>query len=130
MKWILKLLAVAFMLQSFQCTNDRDNNQTIEPLTQEFQYIKKQEITNYVNSFNCLPTIGCSAIAFGSKACGGPKEYLLYPNNIDVNKLKQLVSDYNAFENTYNIQTSAISDCAVVTAPANIDSINGVCTVL
>ena len=31
----------------------------------------------------------CDFIAFGSKACGGPKSYLVFNNSIDVDLLKE-----------------------------------------
>lgn len=58
------------------------------------------------------------------------REYLVYSENVNQNELEQLVSEYYTMDSIRNIQTNAISDCAVVMPPENIDCIDGVCTVI
>lgn len=114
------------LLQSFQCENSNDSS-TITPEQLEQ---KKQEILDYITTFSCENANGCSSIAFGSKPCGGPREYLVYPNSINQNVLENLVNDYNQMDNQYNIQTNAISDCMAVMPPNEIGCVNGVCTII
>jgi len=127
MKIILKLVFLSFLLQSFRCS-EQDNAQVVEPLNQEYLNKKKQAITNYVNGFSCSELVGCGAIALGSKACGGPKEYLLYSNNVSITQLQQMVTEYNAIEATLNLQTGAVSDCMLETPPNSVSCVNGVCS--
>ncbi|MEZ4787200.1 MAG: hypothetical protein R2790_04830 [Flavobacterium haoranii] len=126
MKKIVPFILILIALQSFQCENDNQN----DVITEEMLNNKRTEITNYIGQFSCSATSTCNFIALGSKPCGGPREYLVYSNNVDQNELQQLVSEYYTMDSTRNIQTNAISDCAVVMPPENIDCIDGVCTVI
>jgi hypothetical protein len=126
MKTIIRFLLLAMLLQSFQC-NDEEivNSVTPQQLVQ-----KKQEILDYINSFSCAEASGCNSIAFGAKPCGGPREYLVYPNTVNQATLENLVNEYYEMDNEYNLQTGAVSDCMVVSPPNNIDCVNGVCTII
>lgn len=126
MKKIVPFILILIALQSFQCENDNQN----DVITEEMLNNKRTEITNYIGQFSCSATSTCNFIALGSKPCGGPREYLVYSNNVDQNELQQLVSEYYTMDSTRNVQTNAISDCAVVMPPENIDCIDGVCTVI
>jgi hypothetical protein len=74
--------------------------------------------------------LGCSFIGFGSKACGGPNEYLVFPNNVDLSHLKGMVAVYNDLENLYNVQNNVISNCMYVMPPNKVGCVNGVCTII
>jgi len=127
MKWFFKIIVVFVLLQSFQCsdTNEPENTITLAQLE-----TKKQEIQNYINSFSCSESVGCGFIAFGSKPCGGPRTYLLFSNNVDLQKLKQMVNDYNEMDTSYNIKTGAVSDCMYQLPPTEVKCVNGVCMVI
>ncbi|MCU0349368.1 MAG: hypothetical protein MUF43_00860 [Flavobacterium sp.] len=126
MKYVIKLCMLFVLLQSFQCENSNDNT-TITPEQLEQ---KKLEILNYIATFSCENANGCNSIAFGSKPCGGPREYLVYPNSINQNTLQVMVNEYNQMDNLYNIQTNAVSDCMAVMPPSAIGCVNGVCTII
>ena len=117
---------LALILQSFQCEDD------VLPttITPEQLDAKKTEITNYINGFSCDNSSGCNSIAFGAKPCGGPREYLVFSNEVDLPTLQQMVNDYNSLDDAYNIQTGAVSDCEVVAPPTNIGCVDGVCTIV
>jgi hypothetical protein len=85
---------------------------------------------NYIATFSCSDATSCNSIAFGSKACGGPKEYLVYPSTVDLEYLTEKVNNYNAMENSYNVKYNVVSDCMAVMPPQNIGCVDGVCTVL
>jgi hypothetical protein len=127
MKWFFKIIVVFVLLQSFQCsdTNEPENTITLAQLE-----TKKQEIQNYINSFSCSESVGCGFIAFGSKPCGGPRTYLLFSNNVDLQKLKQMVNEYNEMDTSYNIKTGAVSDCMYQLPPTEVKCVNGVCMVI
>ena len=126
MKYVIKMCMLLVLLQSFQCENSNDSS-TITPEQLEQ---KKQEILDYIATFSCENANGCRSIAFGSKPCGGPREYLVYPNTVNQNVLETMVNDYNQMENQHNIQTNAISDCMAVMPPNEIGCVNGVCTII
>jgi hypothetical protein len=127
MKWFLKLFILSIVLQSFQCTDTTDPSDDITPVQLE---TKKQEIQNYINSFSCSENAGCGFIAFGSKPCGGPRTYLLFSNNVDLNKLQKMVKEYNEMDELNNIKTNAVSDCMYQMPPSEVKCINGVCTII
>lgn len=127
MKWFFKILVLSILLQSFQCTDTTDPSDDITPVQLE---TKKQEIQNYINSFSCSESAGCGFIAFGSKPCGGPRTYLLFSNNVDLNKLQKLVKEYNEMDELNNIKTNAVSDCMYQMPPTEVKCINGVCTII
>jgi hypothetical protein len=127
MKWFFKIIVLSILLQSFQCT---DVNEIPKNITAEELETKKQEIQNYINSFSCSESVGCGYIAFGSKACGGPKTYLLFSNNVDLAKLQKMVKNYNEMDELHNKQTNAISDCMYQLPPTEVKCINGVCTIV
>ncbi|SHI91608.1 hypothetical protein [Flavobacterium haoranii] len=126
MKKIVPFILILIALQSFQCENDNQN----DVITEEMLNNKRTEITNYIGQFSCSATSTCNFIALGSKPCGGPREYLVYSNNVDQNELQQLVSEYYTMDSTRNVQTNAISDCSIVMPPENINCIDGVCTII
>jgi len=91
---------------------------------------KKQQILDYISDFSCTNASGCNYIALGVKPCGGPREYLVFPNSVNQSILQNLVTDYNEMDHQHNLQTGAVSDCMLVTPPNNIDCVNGVCTII
>jgi hypothetical protein len=127
MKQFFKLIVIAVLMQSFQCedTNTLDTNISSSELE-----TKNQEIQDYINSFGCSETSGCGFIAFGSKPCGGPRKYLLFSNDVDLEKLNQMVKNYNELDEQYNKQTNAISDCMYQLPPTEVKCINGVCVII
>ena len=127
MKWFFKILVLSILLQSFQCT---DANNVSDDVTSAQLETKKQEIQNYIKSFGCSESAGCSFIAFGSKPCGGPWSYLVFSNSVNLTKLEEMVKDYNEMNKLYNIQTGAASDCMFVSPPTEVKCVNGVCTII
>ena len=124
MNYLIRIALLFVLLPSFQC-DEEDNRTTPEILAQ-----KKQEILNYIQSYSCSNATYCLYIAFGAKPCGGPREYLVYPNTVDQNTLETLVTEYYEMDHQYNIEIGAISDCMVVNPPNTINCVNGVCTIM
>lgn len=121
------LMIMLFGLMSCSQTKITNSEST---LTAASLALKKQEIIDYIKSFQCSANIGCLSIAFGVKPCGGPLEYLVYSTGINVAQLQQMVSDYNAINQQFNVATNAMSDCAIVNPPVNVGCVNGQCGVL
>lgn len=128
MKNVLKLFVIVLLFQSFQCESDDEERNRIDQL-EELQR-EKQSIKDYIATFTCDATLGCDYIAFGSKPCGGPWEYLVYSNAIDSEYLTNRVNNYNLIELNYNNQYNINSDCAVVNPPTNVGCLNGICAVI
>lgn len=125
MKYLIRLLMLALLLQSFQCDHDH-----MHGITQEMLNNKKQEVLTYISQFSCTETSNCNYIAFGAKPCGGPREFLTFPSTVDLPTLQTMVNEYNEMDNAYNIQTGAVSDCTVVGPPTTLDCINGNCIII
>jgi hypothetical protein len=128
MKKLINLFVIVILFQSFQCSKSDDK--IANTVTPEQLLSKKQEIIDYINSFSCTENGNCNSIAFGSKPCGGPREYLVFPNSVNLPQLQQMVSEFNEMDSNYNIQTGAISDCVVVSPPNKMGCVNGVCTII
>jgi hypothetical protein len=116
------LLLIVFPLFAFQCSDETNTSLNDELVA------KKQEIVDYINGFDCSDS--CNYIAFGSKPCGGPREFLLFSSNINLDQLQQMVTEYNELDYQNNINTNAVSDCAVVLPPNTVDCVNGDCVVI
>jgi hypothetical protein len=127
MKLNFKIVILFLVLQSCQNTI---TDETTTVITTEQLTTKRQEIINYINSFSCSETSGCSSIGIGAKPCGGPREFLPYPNNINISALQIKVAEYKKMEEAYNLQIGAISDCSVIIAPTKIGCVNGFCTII
>jgi hypothetical protein len=125
MKYFVRILFLSLLFQSFQCDDAEDSRTTPQLLAE-----KKLEILNYIQSFSCANATGCLYIAFGAKPCGGPREYLVYPNTVDQAVLETMVNDYYEMDQQYNIESGAISDCMVVGPPNTVGCVNGICTII
>ena len=124
-KHIVKTIALLAIV--FACSNNSENSQVQDK--NELNNLKT-EIEQLVSSATCSENSNCDFIAFGSKACGGPKSYLVFNNSIDVDLLKEKVLTYNDLEAAFNIKWGIISDCMAVAPPSNIECINGKCTIV
>ena len=98
-KHIVKTIALLAIV--FACSNNSENSQIQDK--NELNNLKT-EIEQLVNSGTCSENSNCDFIAFGSKACGGPKSYLVFNNSIDVDLLKEKVFTYNDLEAAFNIK--------------------------
>jgi hypothetical protein len=125
MKYFVRILFLSLLFQSFQCDDAEDSRTTPQLLAE-----KKLEILNYIQSFSCANATGCLYIAFGAKPCGGPREYLVYPNTVDQAVLETMVNDYYEMDQQYNIESGASSDCMVVGPPNTVGCVNGICTII
>ena len=127
MKLFSKLLIIVFISLNFQCSKSNSDDGTV---TRQMLNQKKANIQTYINSFDCSQSSGCISMAFGSKPCGGPWEYIVFPNSVDIEELTQMVNEYNEMEHQFNIETGAFSDCMYVGPPTQIECVNGECTII
>lgn len=129
MNLIKNILVVFSLLLLLACSKQNQNTTTDEP-TAVVLAQKKAEILNYINSFPCSAAVGCSSIAFGDKPCGGPWEYLVFSNAVNLTQLQQMVASYNDLNKLYNQTSGAASDCMFVSPPSNVGCVNGQCGVI
>lgn len=115
---------IAIMAIVFGCTNHTESSK--EEDLAELNNLQ-EEIELLVNSGVCTPNSGCDYIAFGSKACGGPKTYLVFSTSIDTVLLQQKVATYNALDDAFNLKYGVASDCYYVTPPPEVACIDGKC---
>jgi len=121
-KHILKtiaVLAIVFSCSSNSETTQEDDLAVLNDL--------KQAIELLIAEGTCTENESCDFIAFGSKACGGPKSYLVFNTSIDVELLHEKVSTYNEMEAEYNLKWGIISDCMFLLPPTNVECVDGQC---
>lgn len=116
---------IALLAIVFGCTNNTEF--TIEEDLDELAALQ-EEIELMVDSGVCSENSNCDYIAFGSKACGGPKSYLVFSTSINVELLQQKVATYNVLENSFNKKWGIISDCSAPAPPLDVTCIAGKCT--
>lgn len=121
-KNILKTIALLAIV--FGCTNNTEftKEEDLAELTS-----LQEEIELLIDAGICSENSDCDYLAFGSKACGGPKAYLVFSTSIDVALLQQKVATYNALENAFNKKWGIISDCSFLLPPTSVACINGNC---
>lgn len=107
-----------------QCEDELVSNQD-----QEYQALLnfKQTIEELASSSVCNETTVCKYIAFGSKACGGPWNYLVYSTSINTENLEDLVENYNQQESDFNTKWGIVSDCSVNNPPMSLTCENNTC---
>jgi hypothetical protein len=67
----------------------------------------------------CSDATGCATMALGVKACGGPKEYLVYCSaRTNREALTSAVELVNRLEREFNERYDVVSDCMMVLEPA------------
>lgn len=119
---IIKTIAICAIV--FSCSDTSDETRDLEK--QQLKVLKN-EIEQMVEASQCSENSECDFIAFGSKPCGGPWSYIVYPTSIDVESLKSKVEYYNEQENLFNIKWEVISDCLFVGPPSGVECVDGKC---
>lgn len=94
--------------------------------TEQLQQLR-ETISRLVATPTASTVESCQVVAYGSKPCGGPSEWLIYSREVtDEEQLLPLVDEYNRLTDFYNQQEGLMSDCAVL-APIQLRVENGVC---
>lgn len=120
LRFALPLLAL--LLLAFSCNDDQNTVATDERLAE-----LEQEIQAIIEPPTASNLAQCQAIAFGAKACGGPKTYLIYSTaQTDEARLRTLVNEYNRLDAERNERLGLGSDCALVVQP-DVALVGGQC---
>ncbi|GGH09292.1 hypothetical protein FAZ19_02045 [Sphingobacterium alkalisoli] len=85
----------------------------------------RSKISAIVDTASCIHSENWNFTPIGSKACGGPKGYIAYPNTIDTDAFLKLVQEYNKAEQDYNRKYDIASDCMYVMPPKEVTCENG-----
>ncbi|SDS50525.1 hypothetical protein SAMN05216503_3276 [Polaribacter sp. KT25b] len=83
------------------------------------------EIQNLSYSISCSDAADWNFVAYGSKACGGPKGYIAYSSKIDTTAFLQKIETYTQTEKDFNIKWGVISDCSITNPPTSVECQNG-----
>jgi hypothetical protein len=130
------LLIVSIVVLLVLTTNSSENIKAVsddsinsEGLNQTDLNKLKKEIDREIGKPRAKRSNQCKVIAFGAKACGGPKSYLIYSTlQSKGNKLKRLVDQYNSREEKINQETDVMSDCMFIEEP-KVSLIDGMCKI-
>ncbi len=74
----------------------------------------KQEIKDRIDRVPCSDPSEWDIMELGSKACGGPVEYIAYPTELDGEGLDDLIEEYNQNEKDFNKKYNIVSDCKAI----------------
>lgn len=123
---VFGFMSLFILFTAMQCEKDDDNVISCEDRLQDLT-ILKANINQIASASICSEEFECRYIAFGSKPCGGPWEYLIYSTSIDTANLRSLVETYNMLETAYNSNCNAISDCSAPQPPIDFGCENNEC---
>jgi hypothetical protein len=122
----LGLMSLFLLTTAMQCDDDEFYPTNCDEQIQNLLLLKTN-IAAIANASICNEEFECRYIAFGSKPCGGPWEFLIYTTSIDTLTLTSLVEAYNQLESEYNINCNAISDCSAPQPPTGFECENNQC---
>ena len=88
------------------------------------------EIVGMTSQISCSDTNQWQFAPYGSKPCGGPQGYLAYSSSINTASFLNKVTDYTEKDAAFNVKWGVMSDCAIVTAPAELICHDGVPIIL
>ncbi len=121
----LGFASLFLLLTAMQCDKDEITT-SCEDTEMELQAFKSN-IEALANTSICSEEFECRYIAFGSKPCGGPWEFLIYTTSIDTLTLTSLVAEYNQLEANYNLNCNIVSDCSTPQPPIGFDCVESQC---
>lgn len=84
----------------------------------------KASIESEVSGEKCTDTSEWAFAPMGSKACGGPQQYIAYPKKIEKTFL-QRVNGYTDKVKAFNEKYNITSDCMMITPPTSVKCVNG-----
>lgn len=123
--FLMRMLVIFLsILLSVSGCESTENSQQVDQKELDRQL---EEIKDLIARESCTEEKSCDYIAVGSKACGGPKTYLVFSSSVDRQKLEKLVEAYNQAEAGYNEKYGIVSDCMLVTPPERVECVNGKC---
>jgi len=111
---LLMTLGIVVACEKSETSNDQESDR--ERLIE-----MRQEILDQINAIPCENEEDWRPQALGSKACGGPQEYIPYPETVDESgELLDLIEKHTRLEEEYNKKYNIISDCRAITSPKGV----------
>lgn len=121
MKQITILLLALIGITACEKSDAQDAQQRDRELLAEML----KDIRDAVDTVECSDGSEWDFTAIGSKACGGPQDYLAYPLSIDTGEFMDRVRQYTKAEQEYNVTYKIISTCDVVAPPTDVECEDG-----
>ena len=104
----------------WNCSNENKTSVSLESLEELLS-----EIQGLSLSVVCEDASEWRYTALGSKPCGGPTLYIAYSSKIDTVAFLNKVKDYTEMQRKFNLETGALSDCAITEEPDDVNCIDG-----
>lgn len=120
MKYLIILTLFLGSLFSGCDKNSSTQEQERQELNEQYQTIEA-----IASSVICENANDWTFTAIGSKACGGPMDYIAYPLSIDAESFLVKVANYTKAENAFNNKWGVFSDCMLVPEPISLECIDG-----
>jgi hypothetical protein len=110
------------------CAGKQPSDHKVADSTPAVDLLKvRQAIIAEVRDAPCSSPSVCRTIALGEKACGGPRQYLVYSTSAtDSARLGHEVARFNQAERKRNREEGRMSDCMAVMKP-QVSCIAGQC---
>ena len=113
----MKRLFLLYAILSFSsCEVFEDNSKSYK--LEEIEELRT-EIIALSESVSCTNSAEWKFTPMGSKACGGPVQYIAYHQSVEVAFL-DLVEQYTRLQEEYNRKYNIISDCSLLIAPRGV----------
>lgn len=123
---IFSVMSLFVLVTAMKCEEDDKSSVNCEQRLQSLIALKA-DIQAIALTSICSEDFECRYIAFGSKPCGGPWEFLIYSTSIDTINITALVERYNAMETEYNADCNPVSDCSTPQPPIGFGCENNQC---
>jgi hypothetical protein len=118
MKKFVILIAISF-LSSCELFDDKSKTYELQEIG-----VLYNEIVALSESVPCTNSAEWKITPMGSKACGGPTQYIAYHQSVE-SRFLGLVKQYTELQAEYNKKNNIVSDCALVAEPRGIVCENG-----
>ena len=127
MKTLFPILIATLLL--FSCEKELSPKERALAIQKDQKALIKAygDIVRYINLEEVDAETKCMALPIGAKACGGPKNYISFPDSIDQEELKNMIDEYSEMEKSYNKKWEITSDCSMVMPPKENIVFNGRC---
>ena len=120
------IISQMLFLAAFSCSDD---DKPVSCADQKlFIAEQREQIRAFAETSICSDDFECRFIAFGSKPCGGPWEFLIYTTSIDTLELTNWVADFNTLETSFNQEgCGGMSTCDIPSPPIGFDCVDNIC---
>jgi hypothetical protein len=110
----LFILITLFSLSACELLNDDSKKYELEEIEELYS-----EIISLSQSVSCTNSAEWNITPMGSKACGGPTQFIAYHQSVQ-QRFLDLVSQFTRLQAEYNEKYEIVSDCALLVAPRGV----------